>query len=228
MWQDGELKEIAVTPPVRNHRVASLEDLILLAAEAADGKLDGLTAAKPVVWHDAGAVRLTLDDADRRDGVTFKLTRSAEFQRLQAIDECPEPMDQRQFVRNLRIMLGQPELMAIPFRKLDWKTGMQASGEVLRGRESLGKQVEAQVQGVQDLPEELTIQIPIYREEGERRPYDCRCAVDIDVSMQRLTLIPFPNQIEDMIDRHQADIRSRLEGALRDKDPKVPIYYGTP
>jgi len=184
---------------------------------------------RPVVWHGPAAVVLVIDDADRRDRVAFPLTLSERFACLGRLAREKPWHQQAEFIRLLRIDLLVDPLIVMKFRKLDWDQKTEGSGEVRHGRERLGNAIMAQVQGIEELPEDLDISAPVYQQPGERREYLVRCAVEIDVVNRRFALRPVADEIERVIDLAQADIGCRLESLLHDgQGPDVPIYYGHP
>jgi hypothetical protein len=157
--------------------------------------------------------------------VVFHLTFSAPFQILRTLDEDPRPMDQRAFVRLLRHDLGMAQPTVNAFRRLDWKTAVEATGEVVHGRDRMGREINAQVIQAAELPEDLMVSVPVYREAGERQPVSLRCDVEIDAARQTLQLSPIPGEIENAIDDAQRSIRERLG----DVGPAVKaVYYGRP
>jgi len=204
-------------PPVRNYDVGSLADLIAFVE-------DTVIVARPAIFHDQDGVILLCNEADRRDTVTFELTFSQQFGRLMKLQEQPGGFDQRAFVRYLQVEMGVDRAMVNPWRRLDFKTVTAAMGEVSPGKDRMGRDIQSQVQGVADLPEEILFVVPVYRQCGERTAYAVRCAIELDAANQRISLTPFAGEIEAAIDASQMDIHARLVREL----PEVPVYYGSP
>jgi hypothetical protein len=209
----GKLQSV-VLKPKRVHGVFSLEDLIRFAVDSG--------SEKAVVYHSDEGVTLLPDQEDHRDRVVFQLSHSPQFTRLESLSQVV-PMDQKNFVRLLQHELGIDRAIVAVFRRLDWKTQIAASGEVMPGRDRLGREVNAQVAGTAELPEDLVVTVPVYSETGERESFSLRCAIEIDAATQRLALVPLPNEVEIAIDAAQASIRQRLSESL-----EIPIYYGQP
>lgn len=224
----NELREVPLDPPVRAHEVRSLADLIAYARDIGGQDKPGDPAC--VVWHSREAVVLVLDDADRRDRVTFPLHYSLRFAMLQKLVKERPLMKQSQFVRMLRIDLGLPAPIVNQWRKLDWETGVQTRGEVRHGADRLGKEIRAACTGIEDLPDEVVIECPVYLDAGERQEYPIRCAVELDTLNTNIQLLPLPDELERVEDLAQASIRDRLERELVDVKDKasIPVYHGTP
>ena len=220
--QHGDLFErIEVPPALRRHQVHCLEDLIAYANQ------DWIRAnPKPVVWHGERGVTVVLDDGDRRDLVEFPLTFSERFNVLTDLRAKRPLLDQRAFIRLLRIELGLDNLAVVgQFRKLDWALGDEGSANVAHGMERMGNQITARMQGVEELPDALDVAVPVYQQAGERDPYIVRCSVEIDVQNRRLQLIPLPDELERIVQLAQASIRERLDNELAEG---IPTYYGEP
>lgn len=222
--QHGDtITEYVITPTVRKHYVHSLIDLILFARRP-DNKA-------PIVWHDSDGVTLLIDDADRRDSVFFPLTASKRFEVLRTLAKNKPAFNQSQFVRLLRVELGLDNLKIVSkFRKLDWSMSNDGSGDIQHGNNKVGKSVLAKVQGIDELPEELAVEVPVYQQTGERQAYVVKCAVEIDTVNQQFQLIPMPDELERVIDLAQASIHDRLVAALGEVDGQkaIPVYYGKP
>jgi hypothetical protein len=219
MQQGDHVDKLEVPPACRTHVVHSLAELIAYALNQAN--------PKPIVWHGMEGVVLLTDDADRRDRVVFPLTQSARFKVLCKLAEETVLMQQAAFVKLLRIQLGLDNLVVVSkFRKLDWAVGNEGQSEVRHGADRLGKSITAKVQGIDELPEELDVPVPVYQQTGEREEYVVRCAIEIDAVNQRFQLVPLPDELERVMDLAQDSIGKRLAGGL--DECKVPVYYGVP
>jgi len=214
----GEHKIIPIPPADRDHQVGSLQDLINYVV--------GVVDSQPVIWHAVDGVCLVIDDADRRDRVTFPLTASEQAAAIKSV--AGEPLKQAALIRLLRFQIGADPLLIDKFRRLDWSHSTEGRAEVRHGKESLGKDIEAKVQGVDELPEEIIVEIPLYTQQGERDEYAIRLGIDIDAVNQNFRVSPLPGELQSAIDSHQDSIRSRLGLELAGAEVPVPIYYGSP
>lgn len=216
--QAGTVTPYDVTPPLRTHRVDSVDDMVAAAKT---------WKAKPVLWISGEAVVLITDDGDRRDKVTLPLVKSSQFARIIALGVDPE-LEQAELLRTLRVDLSgainRGDVIAT-VRKLKWRTGASGTSEITHGGESMGRQIEAEVTGAGDIPESLVVSCPIYRNPGER-DYTFTIGMDLEIVPQDQTfrLRPMPDEIERVTEAALAGIRERLETALGD----VAIFYGTP
>jgi len=213
----NELREVDLPPPPRSHVVYSLVDLMEYAKQP--------TNAAPVVWHSDQGVVLIIDDADRHDRVIFPLSKSERFLLLSKLAKEMTPFSQAQFIRILRVGLGLDNLTIVSkFRKLQWQSGADSEGNLQHGNDKVGKTVVSKVQAVDELPDEIKIEVPVYQQAGERQEYICRCAIEIDTVNQMFQLIPMPDELERIQDLAQASIEERL-GEIT---ATIPVYYGKP
>ena len=214
----SEIKEFAIGPPVRQHVVHTLADLISYA--------DANEDQPEVVWFGPVGVVLVIDDADRRDRVVFPLSLSPRFETLRHLQLEKEWFSQPNFVRMLRVDLGLDNVAVVSkFRKIQWASGSESEGNIQHGSDRVGKSVLAKVQNIDDLPDELNVSIPVYQQAGERDEYIVKCLIEIDTVNQLFQLVPRPDELERVVDLAQDGIRNRLTAAL---GTAFPIYYGQP
>jgi hypothetical protein len=213
----SEIKSFKLEPKPRNHVVHILDDIIQYA-------INQLKTGN-VIWYDDSGVQLILDDADRRDSVKFPLTKSTRFVALQELAKSGKWFLQPQFVRLLRLELGVDNLTVVSkFRKLQWTMGNDSVGEAGHGNQRIGNDILSKVQGVEELPDEINIQVPVYQQAGEREEFIVRCAIEIDTINKMFQLVPMPDELERIVDLAQASIQKRLAKGVGD----IAIYYGKP
>lgn len=223
-------EEISVPPPARKHHVYTLVDLLDYAGRmiGAESDPDAPRAEKPalVIWHNVVGVTLVLDDADRRDTVFFPLEKSAAWKLLAKIEEQGvAQLAQRDFIRLLKNEFAVSEAIVAQFRKIDFRVMKQAQGNVNRGKESLGKSIEAEVSsGGQELPEEVEVVVPIYLNAGEGETYSVRLLLDYDAETAKILITVEADALEKRVQAHQASIHGRCSSTLAD----VPVYFGAP
>jgi len=212
--QSGKYTLIDVPPPQRAHQLLTLADLMVLANRYKDGS----------IWYLMNKIVLLLDDNDRREFVVMPLELSTPWKLLMKLQEHG-PLTQKDTIRLLK-QLGLNAAVIAVFRKLDFESRIRSSGQVDKGRETMGKSIEAQVQGTAELPEEVCVSVPIYITPGERQTYTVRLTVDYDVAQSppRILIEPEPDVLEEIVEQHMADIRERLEEEL----PGYQIYHGCP
>jgi hypothetical protein len=220
----AEREEVSVPPPARDHRVYTLEDLLTFAADFA-GRCEEGEAAELVVWHNHEAVVLVLDDADRRDRVSFLLEKSAAWARLCQIGSTSGArFDLKPFIRLLRNEFQIEESRVGPFRDINFKLLQTAQAQVTRGKESLGRSIEAEAKtGSDDLPEEIEVTVPIYLNAGEGAMYPVRLFLDYDAQDAKIVVAVEADALEKRMQAHQQEIHGRCAAA-----DSLRVYYGKP
>ncbi len=221
------LTTIEKAPPLRNHHADSIESFckIVNTLPIITGRPGTAGDIQATVWHSPDKLVALFDDADRRDVVTCRLTPSRQVVTLAKIDR--RPLNQREFCRTLKLELGVPETWIGQFRRLDWSSANEATTETRRGADRLGAAIRAEVSGIDKLPEELTLQIPLYETDGARATYSIRCLIEIDPdpNARTITLATTPGEIQAATDSCQADIAEMLDLEL---EKGTPVFYGTP
>jgi hypothetical protein len=208
-----------VPPPLVNHVVYSIDDLAAFYGNCPEG------SPQPTIWHTFGRIVMLTDESDRRERVSCPLVYSPAWVLLANLAK-PDArwMSQKDFVRMLQIDFGVDRAIVSAFRTIDFQRRQGDQGNVQHGRESLGRQVEAVVQGTSQLPEELMIGCAIYTTLGETAPHHVRSAVEIDATSGAFRLTPIPGELEAVMHAHQASIHQRLEKSC----DGASVYYGEP
>jgi|GEM_PF-5313970 len=228
----GLIREIKHDPAPREHAVKSLQEIERLATRFAlepdEGEADDTEVLQPVVWFSEERIVLVLDDADYRvETVTLNLEKSDVWRAVEGLKHGPK-FNQKNFIKLLRVDLArtlESGVLLERVRKVRFENGSAVSGSVERGRESFGREILSKVETGGELPEEVVLQVPVFKTLGESATYPIRCAVEVDPSMGEFQLIPLPDEIERVFHLAMDSIRSRLEEHL---PATVPCYYGTP
>lgn len=209
---------VVVPPPDRNHRLLSIASLMELAGGHAEG----------AVFHSDEKVVLVLDQEDRREFATVTLAKSAPFATLQKIAACATggtAFNQQALVRLLRHDLRNAgvEHVLAAVRRIEFKRTGSGKGEVQHGRESMGRAVESEVQGVGDIPEFFNATVPVYTTPGADFHKTVFCTLEIDAPNERFVILPDADSLAAAINEAQADLHAALDGEL-----EIPVYFGQP
>jgi hypothetical protein len=217
-----------VPPTPRDHKAGSLDEIIALANRFGEGATD-LGEGQPVVWYDEEKVVLVIDDSGHRvERATLTLDTSDVFACLCRLSKAREWMDQKPFVRLLKLDLAgkvEPPYLIDRARKLKFEATSSSTGVVQRDRESLGRNITSEVTSDGDIPEEVLVNAPVFKTAGERDPYPVACAVETDPAMGKLRLVPLPDEVERVRQLAVASIGGRLATGLKEG---VNAYYGKP
>lgn len=222
---NGKIETIDRHHKPRAHFISCLDDMITLANRFHEG---AIAEDAPVVWYDENDVVLVIDDLDHRcHTARFTLKSSDIFTRILTLAKLG-PQSQKQFVRLLRVELAgtlQPGILLNQVRKIKFDNGTVTSGHLARDRESLGREINSRVESDGEIPETVTLEVPVYKSLGERCTYSLACAVEVDPGNMTFQLIPLPDEIERVQQLAVESIGERLHAGL---DKAVPAYYGRP
>lgn len=221
---NGESVEVETEPGARKHTVGQITDLIELANRFDDDQ------NSPVVWYDESAVVLVIDDDRHRlETVTFPLATSDVFKRLLDIARSKEKFEQKAFVRLLRIDLAgtlDPVTLLEKVRRVKFENGVSTVANVAKQRESFGRSIVSEVStDGGDLPDEVTLAVPVYKTMGQRQAYPLRCSVEVDPGEGTFRLLPLPDELERVGHVAVSHLARDLSEGLK---PEVPAYYGKP
>lgn len=214
---NGELKEVDVPPPLRDHGLRSVESLVAFAERFSE---------KAVIWHNEQQVSVVVDDVDRRDVATLPLVKSQAFVCLAALAEAKRPINQRAFIRILRTDLRNAgaEHVLSAVKRLEFKRTSDGRSNVEHGKESLGRSVEAAVNSAELIPESFTATIPVYTTPGADFHKQITCIVEIDAQNEQFVLLPDADDLAQAVHSAQSDLQERIGGELS----STPVYYGAP
>jgi len=223
---DGDLDEhrIARAIPPRRHEVGDLATIVKLANRFADKDEDN---SSPVVWINENMISLVIDDNEHRvNTATLVLEYADVFRCLQKLVGYPGVWtEQKAFIRLLRVDLAgtlPPGILLDRVRKLKFEAGQVTTQIATKDRESLGRQIHAAVSGEGEIPEEVTIEAPVFRGFDRR---SIICSVDIDPARGLLQIVPLPDELDRVTRLTLANIQKTI-GAMVPES--VPVYLGKP
>lgn len=174
-----------------------------------------------VVYFDAGHVVYQESPGDLR-GLTahMAMVMTPEFKWLAG--DSVKSYDHKEFVRVLRIVLRNclpaSNLLSI-VREAKFNTNAVANSVQQVSRQSFGRDVQAEVIGLQAIPEEVVLMVQPF--ENLKNKFKVECAIEIDASTSSFKLTPFPGQLVDAVDAAMNVIYNRVVEI-------VPAYYGRP
>lgn len=216
-----EIRTIARPAQSRRHSVLDVPTFI--------GTVEAFGEGGVSVWHCHGQIVAILGDETRRDRVTLELSESSRFHALLELDG--KLLDQRSFCSALNLRLGIDESFIGQFRRLDWRSEKNVAGTAARGQDRMGVSLSDEVNGVADLADEVTLEMPVYDLAACPWLYKIPCHIEIDAQQTKLGIVTKPDAIKTAIDQAQHDIHELLVNGLEDGHPAdvvVPVFYGSP
>jgi hypothetical protein len=219
----GEVYDLP--PPLYRREVGSVDDVIACAKEAWEHWQELETPIRngpPVIWVWPTGVVLLPDGKDSRETVHFSLTYSRAWGCLKEFALMPKLLEQKAFVRELVHTFECDPAIIAPWRKLDFNRSVLTQGEVAHGRDRLGREINAQASGIGDLPETITVDVPIFEQLGQRDRYAVTTKVEIDASACRIGIIPRATELATMEEGHLAGIIAECRKEL----PELGVFFG--
>lgn len=224
----GQIVHTALTAPPRQHKPATLDDVISLASRFTEAPVE--PGAMPVIWIGPERVVVVLDDCRHRcETATLDLSHSTPWLRLSAIGAKlrGEPLEHKAFLRLLRIELAgclAPIDLYDKVKRVTFENGQTVTANVSRNKaESMGRAINAAVSGEGEIPEEVTLAVPVYSTPGETARYPVRCSVEVEPLSGTFALAPLPDELAKVQALALTAIESRLLGSVA-----CPVYFGQP
>jgi len=224
-YLDGAIQKFDKPNPARDHDAGTLSDLIALANRFGDSAKG---ESRPVVWYDRTAVRLVINDGDYRDDkADLTLVESGLFRAIKALDPrcwC----EAKQFVRMLRVELYgalDPATLLNAVKKVKFESGQKTTSENSRVKESLGREITAQVSAAADLPEYVVLTTQVYTTPGVETTVGIKAAVEVDPHNEKFQLVVLPDEIERAYATVMSALNEKLKSGLSDG---IPSYQGIP
>lgn len=220
---DGRIIRVAVLNRPRSHTVETADDLIALANRfKAEGE-------SPVVWYSDTWIVLVIDDAEKRTGfVRLELIESAVWESIVKLETTKQRYKQKEFIRLLRIDLagatGTVDLVSA-VRNVKWENSDTQTGKVMRGNESMSREITSKIAEAHQPPEFVTLTTTVYLTPGFRTEFHINCALEINPEDQTFQLIPLPDEIDRVRQQALSFVGGWLAAGL---DKEIPCYQGTP
>lgn len=224
---DGRFERIVGAAKPRSHALHRVDQVVDFVLDA-ETRLN----ASPTVWYSRKGVQILLvDDSlaarlESRANITFAFT--PQFHLLANCAEGSQWFDPKQLCLWVRTKLldclpTSREFLAT-IRDLRFSVQTGGKSHIGQGRESLGREVDAEVVSeFGDLPEELLFQVRVMDDPSLLRRQPIRCALEIDPQKCLLRIVPLAGEVQNALDAELESIGEMLKSTL-----KCPVYHGVP
>lgn len=211
-------ERVTAAPQPRKHTAMDLDTIAKFAAENKES----------AVWYHRTGIVCIIHEPTRRDVVRLPLTYSPQ---MKTVMEWGKGLafKQPQLILTLRTMFKScltfsPKLIDL-LRHVRFKTNSDGTSNVVGpGKRSIGKVIEAEVTGIEQIPEDFILHVPVF--DGPlTRSAQVEIALEMDAASETFTLIPIPGAVEKAIVEGEAWIREKLSDELGEYDR---LYYGVP
>jgi len=205
-------KEILITKPTPSigYQAETLHSFANLV-NAETKRYSGSIPEAVVFYDECSLVGIINGGGHRDDRITMALTFSAFFEKAQFLAEHNQRQNLKDFVRMLRKdFSGIPGAIALreAVREIKFTSDGVAEAASTRGRESIARSIKNAVEEkhLSQIPETVTLEIPVWNNPGLRMRYDFRCLVEIDPDDQLFQLVPFPDEVGRVLEQAVLDL----------------------
>lgn len=223
--KDGMAELRDVSQPARNHKLLSVQEVVGFALHAIQNT--GLSA-KPIVWIGPERISVTLDD--RRlfgDRAVYEFRQTPEWSLLKKLSDHCDGMDQKSFLKLLRIQLA--ESFADENQRLQLVRGLrkvrgQQQSAIGQGSGSFDATLTAD--GEAEWPEHVDLDLRVIDDLALTIRYPVRCVLDVEPSPPRFLLTPLAAHLA----RAETSARELVSDVIRHslKDSTIPVFLGQP
>lgn len=212
----GEPLIIEKAHPARNHVAYDIESISAFVRDD-----QGV-----IIWHDDRQVVAILNDADYRDSrISMPLPIHPTFT---ALAKCyGESYTQRELIDYVRLNLKKEVDTALPgfiaaLRAVKIEKDESGESDLQHGRESMGRRIKQSVTGIDALPEDFVLQVPLWLHLDA--VVSVECALIIDTFKETFRFGPKPGAIEQAKVLGQKWLGQELESACEN----ATVYFGGP
>lgn len=202
LFVGGKLETFDVLPPLRQHRVETVDDLIAAIQRWGDDTSVVYIGERGVVFH--------LRDTDRRDAVFMPLQPDPVYRTLVLL--LDKWHDQSAMIRLLRrelAGLNERDVLLSAVRNVRWRTTEGGASDASLGRESLSLDVLREVSNIdKNFPETATITAAAYV--GVPQQYPFVLTIDIAITKKLFAIEPLPDQLSECARLARESIQARL------------------
>lgn len=217
----GTLHVFPRPEPPRGHKLGTLDDLLAFAEKHA--------TAESRIFFGPGSVVLILDGDDYRiERAELPLKHSAPWLKLVELDAPASGawFEHKPFLRLLRRDLAgtlPPGVLHDRVKRVSFENGATVTASVSRNKaESMGREITSKVSGEGEIPDEVTLEVPVYSTAGETQRFPVRCSVEVDPGRGAFCLAPLPDELDRVQALALESIRARLASC------PVPAFLGSP
>ena len=216
--KDGEFRRHTADPLARNYSASRIEDFIELAKDQA--------TSNGLVMVGVSAVVCLLDEATRRERVSFKLTKTKAFLTLEKCEAHRRPMAQSGFVSMLRVDLNGtvgPEVVGT-FRQIKFEKNQSHESEVTNTNRGISSKITMKLAaGGRDIPDSLSVKVALF-EEFPDLLFGIDCAIETNIEEASFVLIPLAGELSTATRSTQHEIAQRIRDGL--KESSISVYCG--
>lgn len=225
LWtHDGQIYDHELPAPPRNHTVHTIDAFARACLRWKRGD-------KSVIFHDENMAVFVAEDDDRRARVLLPLPFSELFARVLELRQG-QPLEQREFLRLLRhdLIGACPVGLATAIQKIEVVTTAGQRSEINPGRERGTREFAADLQASGEIPEVVTLSVPVYSMPGLDSLTPIRCSLEYTLPPRTVQFVlrPLPDETMRAVDSAQACLHTLLESLVSEDGESIDVFFGEP
>ena len=222
--ENGKIVTLEGEPPIANKTAFSVADIVSMCIVEDGGH-------RELVYSRRGVVSLR-NGTDHRERDTLHLMPSPQMQAVAELQAKAQAMDQRALLwalrHTFRDCLGKAGNLVDSLRKMQWTASSTTDAAVFRGKQSYGSAIASEVKGIENVPEYVTLQIPMFAAYF-RSVQDVEFILDPDEGTKTFKFLPVPGAIESAWAGAEDDLGAAIHANLRTQGAEsVAVYFGEP
>ncbi len=219
---NGQLQALTIRGPEPFHTTFDVASLIALAQDSDE-------CPAPTIWLSGEKIRLVFDSPNNFGRATFDLMRTASWNKL--VNAMSGAKSQKTLRELFKVHLADcpitPTNLLDAIASVKFEQNDSEETKLAPQNAALGRNIEQKVSGAIELPEEITVTLPIFRPLGpglEEQPQArIRLALLPDFEHKGFRLEPMADSVQTSIDDTMVWLRAQLETLAGEA---IPVYYG--
>ncbi len=223
-------------PAARAYVAESLDSIVQLTDKFATDRAD----KKIFVFVSQGGIVTLLDEDDRKERLSFDMRLSDAMCAIEGLADPTEPGEdppyafgQRDFIDFLRRKVNgevEPDSLISSVRQVKFTKSDNGESKIQTGRESIGRQVEAEMTGADKIPDEVTISVPYYENVRDSGGNLFKVAVDFvldtNIAEGKFLLRPKAGEIDRVREESVENVLLMIQKSVTAKN--VRVFAGKP
>lgn len=216
----GELRFERFPAPVRCGTIIDMQSLT-------DAINDPKICPNPEVYIDAERITVFTDRDERKSTMVLDMTPSARLVTVRSLRG--RVLSQKDAIRMLRYDLEGPDSKELipAMRTIDFSRLTANRRTVERGKDTMGRTVEAHVQQIDKVPELFTVTIPAFDVAGLRSiTMTLRIGIEPDLDREGFEFVLYPDEMSTGMSAVLSEVYQIIRANVSDQE--VTLLMGTP
>lgn len=165
-------------------------------------------------------------DQERDNKIVMYLAETKVFSAIRAMSAVPKDLGKLIRYLSYDLGLGHGHAVVAALRNVKW----QIAESEKNGTHGFGRDIDAQVSGIEKLPDAFSVPVEVYRgiHLGQA---DIRVMTTVDTKLKNVSIEPLPDEIENAVEEAMHGIARSIESAFEPVEPgsrKAVAFIGSP